>query len=231
VEDNSEIGIDILGEGSLIDRCTVADNGSTASHHGIDITSSALITRSVIRQNAGHGIRGASSATLNIVDNVVEDNTGSGISTFNALVIQNTVQDNGGRGIDASNGCTVRNNAVFSNGLSGIRTFAECVVQSNAVRGNNDTETAGEAGIWASSATLAADNVVGSNGLSNIQVSGSDSVIERNLMARCLVLGSGCTGLLITSGGNFYADNRLSGHNTNLDIAASNTDGGGNVTF
>ena len=71
------------------------------------------------------------------------------------------------------------------------------------------------------------DNVIKSNLQNNLYVDYYDNVVENNLVVLC----TAGNGIKFSFSGNFYANNRASGNNTNYANVATQTDGGGNVSF
>jgi hypothetical protein len=81
-------------------------------------------------------------------------------------------------------------------------------------------------GIRINSDTRVSDNLVTFSGVKNIDVGGSRSAIEHNLLA------SSAVGIAFAIDGSYYSDNRASGCTTPWDLGATpQTDGGGNVAF
>jgi hypothetical protein len=76
-------------------------------------------------------------ATGRVTSNVVDGNTGTGISATNgALVERNVVTRNGGLGIVVTNDALVNDNTVSGNAKSGVAAGSFAQVARNTVNGN-----------------------------------------------------------------------------------------------
>jgi len=196
-----------------------------------------------IREFGGDGIYEDNGEAHRLINVRVVDNAGIGIdlgggdhlvrsstvlgSGFGGIFVgaNSSIKDckitfNFGHGIELSMGCTVMANTVDFNLFHGIWTWGNCVVTDNIVSNNMLDGVAVE-----ENGSLVKNNTVFLNFENDIRVDGSHNVIEKNFISF-----SDC-GIRIEKSGNFYANNRATGNNTNYIIAPTNTDGSGNVSF
>jgi hypothetical protein len=241
-DSNANIGINLMGESHLVKDSTVANNGGS----GMSVGAATTVTGSTAHTNVGTGI--STGAGARVTGNTAYNNSAGGILTgFGATVIGNTAHNNNGDGISAGVGSTVTGNAAYFNGDDGIAVGGGATVSDNSVYLNNSTGIrAGNAstvtnntalqnngvvaaadggGIRVFSSSFVKGNTVSNNTTNGIYVAGVDIAVEDNLVT------SSTNGINFSSGGNFYANNRASGNTTDYFNGASQTDGGGNVSF
>ena len=153
-----ETGININGDGAIIESVRVASNGG----HGISIAS-GTVSANTVNKNGGDGIY---VGTGTVKGNTVYKNGGTGIIVDGGgTVSANTVNNNGGDGIYFGDDSTVSTNTVNHNGGHGIYFFAA----GGTVNGNTVSDN-GSDGIYNNDGTVIA-NTVTSNGGSGIVAS------------------------------------------------------------
>jgi len=144
----------------------------------------------------------------------------------NHLVKDCTIIGNGTEGMYVGSGSTVIDNGCYLNSSDGIGAVSGCTVIGNIASHNNESNAEWCAGIRVNDDCLVKGNTATGNKQNNICVGGDDNVIEENL-----VVDSTGNGINFWDTGNFYANNRASGNNTNYANTSGNKDGGGNVSF
>jgi parallel beta-helix repeat protein len=175
--------------------------------------------------NGSTGFNIGSSAT--VTGNTAYYNLGTGIlAGANSVVAQNAASNNIAHGISAGTGSTVIGNAVGDNISSGIVVGSGSTVTNNTAWANNQGNFSSSGGLRVDNDSLVKGNSLNGNLQNNIFVFGEDNAIEENLVT------DSTKGIQFwTTTGNFFANNRASGNTTNYFNAASQTDGGGNVSF
>jgi len=224
--DNGSGGIFAFSSGTLISECMAWGNKSV----GIAAGNNSIVRSSISRNNQGNGISAETGSA--VIGNSVYGNKGEyGISAGGSTVKENNVNDNADTGI-FSGSSTLIGNTVSGNGGWGILAQDGSTVLSNTVGMNNKTDSADKGGISVGDDCQIKGNTVVSNKRNNILVSGSDNMIEENLVTDSLG-GNGINFAHPSNGPqNFYANNRASGNGT--DYAGSPPTGKssvGNVSF
>ena len=165
--------------------------------------------------NGGYGLRAGLCCTVH--GNTCYDNGDDGIFVYETCtVIGNASYGNGGDGIYAYRVATITNNSCSTNDGNGIWANDGAMVIANTCRTNYG------AGIKAHVDCRVVDNTCHANGFgvanaAGIEVTGTDSSVERNL-----VVGND-TGIdCSTTTGNFIAANRAAGNSTDYSIATGN---------
>lgn len=207
-----QIGISIVGNGAMVDRCVL-----DGCDGGLSLTGdSALVARTVVKNdgNAGIWVSGIDVTVLKCVVDTVEDGSGIAVLSGQAKVIACTVRnipDDDGIYVDAEFTDLVGNDVRFvGDGFSGINVVAQSVeVTSNRVRDisgvgirlaasngtltNNVVERAGtshESGIAiiGAFATATGNKVQDCDG-SGIRVAFGNSTFTKNTVERCRLDG------------------------------------------
>jgi parallel beta-helix repeat protein len=196
-------GIVLFGKGNLVKDCTAGYN--VGSFGGIYGGWGGTVTGNTAYNNGGHGIRAADGSTV----------TG------------NTAYYNEGDGIGTDSNCTVAGNTVSNNKDNGIETASGCTVTGNTANYNNRSDSSDFAGIYVTDDCMVKGNTCHGNKRNNIYVDGSDNAIEEHLLTDC----SPGNGIYFNDIGNFYANNRFSGNDTDVANPGFQTNGGGNYPF
>lgn len=213
-------GIYLRGKNHLVKDCTIIGNGT----EGMYVGSGSTVIDNGCYLNSSDGIGAVSGCT--VIGNTCYENGGRGINVGSACSITgNTCYNNGSHGIYATDS-TVSGNTCCNNGEAGIYAFDGCMVTGNIASHNNESNAEWWAGIRLNDDCLVKGNTATGNKQNNICVGGDDNVIEENL-----VVDSTGNGINFWDTGNFYANNRASGNNTNYANTSGNKDGGGNVSF
>lgn len=223
---NGSGGIFAFTSGTLISECMAWGNNSV----GIAAGGNSIVRSSISRNNQGNGISAETGST--VIGNSVYGNKGEyGISAGGSTVKENNVNDNADTGI-FSGSSTLIGNTVSGNGGWGIQALDGSTVLSNTVSMNNKSDKSDKGGVSVGDDCQIKGNTVVSNKKNNIHVSGSDNLIEENLVTDSLG-GNGINFAHPANGPqNFYANNRASGNGT--DYAGSPPSGKssiGNVSF
>jgi len=158
---NGDDGIEVVnGNGILITRNYVADNGDPNPSTGEDENGIAIVTSlnvdigedglgNYIVRNADDGVDIKGSEFVSIVDNEIAFNGDDGIDiealggvrSGDILIERNWIHDNGGDGIEVSNSdrVTITDNLIEGNGDEGIdfENSRDALVSFNIVAGND----------------------------------------------------------------------------------------------
>jgi len=224
---NGSGGIFVFASGTLISECMAWGNSSV----GIATGSNSIIRSSIARNNQGNGISAETGSA--VIGNSVYGNKGEyGISAGGSTVRENNVNDNADTGIFAGSS-TLIGNTVSGNGGWGIQALDGSTVLSNTVSMNNKGDAPEKGGISVGDDCQIRGNTVISNKRNNIHISGSDNLIEENLVTDSLG-GNGINFAHPSNGPqNFFANNRASGNGTDYagNPPTGKADGGGNVSF
>ncbi len=223
---NGSGGIFSFSSGTLISECMAWGNSSV----GIAAGSNSIIRSSISRNNQGNGISAENGSS--VIGNTVYGNKGEyGISAGGSTIRENNVSDNADTGI-FSGSSTLIGNTVSGNGGWGIQALDGSTILSNTVSMNNKGNAPEKGGISVGDDCQIKGNTVVSNKRNNIHVSGSDNLIEENLVTDSLG-GNGINFAHPSNGPqNFFANNRASGNGT--DYAGNPPTGkanSGNVSF
>jgi len=186
VRDNGEVGISV-GEDSSISDC-VAYNNSTGIYADVGVT----ISRCTVSQNHEIGIYAGSGSTVN--DCSSRTNGVGFLLGSESVICGSTALNNTSDGIQTSYGCLIKNCSMGANGDDGIQVSSECHIENN----QSDYNVSG-AGIHA----LGEDNRIDGNSLTDNQI-----------------------GLRADMSGNLIIRNSASGNDTNYVMAAGNRVGG-----
>jgi parallel beta-helix repeat protein len=178
-----------------------------------------LVKDCTVLLNGGlDGLFAGGAAT--VTGNTVSVNEGNGLETLCGSTISgNTVSENGQNGIVLGSGCTVFDNTAAFNADCAITVLEGCTVTNNTALANGF----GIVG-WGDS-NLIKGNTLSYNSNTNIWIGGKSNAVEENLVT------SSQQGIYFDKTGNFYANNRASGNVSDYVNTASQTDGGGNISF
>jgi len=224
---NGSGGIFAFSSGTLVGECLASGNNSV----GIAVGANSIIRNSVSRANQGNGISAENGGS--IAGNTVYGNKGEyGISATGSTIKDNSVHENADTGIFAANS-TLVGNTVSGNAGWGIQATDGTTVLSNTVSINNKGDKADKGGISVADDCQIKGNTVVGNKQNNIHVSGSDNMIEENLVTDSLG-GNGINFAHPANGPqNFFANNRASGNGNNYagNPPTGKNNGGGNVSF
>ena len=223
----------------------IVSNGlpiSSLSYAGIYLKGQYhTIKECVVSKNGNEGIRVIGGSEIR--NNVVNENVGDGIwSNSSSVIIGNRIRGNFGNGIHSGYGSTVKENEIVVNQLSGINCRGECIIENNYLSANNNSNTLGEGGIISNifplSGSIGSLNVIKNNHLfynkrTGILLGGKNNVVENNQ-----VHGGGnstniINGITFGSSNNYFAHNRVGGHNLleyNLS-GLTQINGGDNISF
>jgi parallel beta-helix repeat protein len=203
------------GTGHRVIGVRVVSNG-----RGIVLRGSGHLVRDcTLVQNTSFGIHVGQACT--VTGNTCYENHNRGITTYsNCTVTGNTCCDNGNQGIlcEGSGGSTVTGNTCRGNWV-GIQVLDGCTVIGNTARKNKHS------GIFVRMGSLVRNNTLRANEQYNIYVEQLGNAIEGNLVTKSP------DGIYFNSGGNFFANNRASGNDSDYSNYEGNTDGGGNYSF
>ncbi len=151
---NGWLGIQLAGEGNLVQDCTSAGNGSTGIFGGYAST----LTGNTIYENQGYGVSAGRGCTL----------TG------------NTIYNNDDAGILADSRCLVAGNTVSHNNQSngaaqaGIKAGNSCLIKANNANYNNRNN------IYVSGSDNCIEENLVTNSTNGIKVSGTGNIIIKN---------------------------------------------------
>jgi hypothetical protein len=172
------------------------------------------------------------STSHGLIKDCIASYNGYGILGNNSLgvmVIGNSVYHND-IGIFTGNGETITGNTVTLSQYAGIELNGNSTATGNTVFYNNNSNNATNAGIVLyGSQNVLKGNTIGYNNQTNIIVEAVGNDIEENFIIAAYGTSNG---ILFTTSGNFYANNRATGNTTNYNLSGhTETDGGGNVGF
>jgi parallel beta-helix repeat protein len=203
VVDLSSSGIRLRGKGHLVKDCTAAHNYGD----GINVEYGCTVTGNTAYNNQNHGVRIQGGAT----------------------VIGNTAYSNQSDGINTPGCCVITNNTAYANQVDGIYAGSGSTVTNNTAYANNQGDSSSNGGIRVYYGCIVKGNTLKNNKQNHIYVTMSDNAIEENLLTAC-TFGNG---IYFNQTGNFYANNRASGNNTDYagSVPTGDGDGGGNVSF
>ena len=207
--------------GNMIYKLKVMGNG-----YGATMSGNANIADSCIfADNTSNGL---SLGTGGMIKNCTAYNNGStGLAAgSNSSLIGNVSYSNGGSGVSGDYACTIKENTVYGNTSAGIFANVGSMVLDNTIRYNNLGEADNLGGIRLSHHCVARGNTIYYNRVSGIYCYNYDNVIENNFL-------SGSTyGIYFRAAGSCYVNNRFADISTlNVYNSASQTDGGGNISF
>lgn len=134
IHNNGYIGIRFASVDTLVDGCTVSENGDI----GIFVNMSGTVSASKVFSNSSYGIYTGQSS--NIINNTAYDNGADGIYVdAGSYVSNNTAYDNASDGIDGNYGCTIIGNTAYANDQNGIECTSGCTIKNNTAYYNTDT--------------------------------------------------------------------------------------------
>jgi len=207
VHDNVCIGNGQAGINSAIGNSVIDNICSSNDNHGIVTDDANTITGNTCFDNDYNGIQAqggstiiGNSCTLNHVDGIYVGDNYAPRST-GCTIRNNSCNENTGNGINGDVGSLVEQNTCTENGLDGIKAWSNCRIVDNLCD-RNGRSVAASAGI---------------------HVQSGGNTIEGNTVA------DAGKGVLVDAAGNYIASNRARGNTTNYSIAASNTQGSGDL--
>lgn len=214
----------ILADGSDTHGFRLIDMrvGSNSSYGIFLFGDGHYVSRCAVSNNGGPGLFVSKGGT--ITHNVANGNGGRGITATNASIVDNTASFNGTDGIRGTDS-NIIGNTTNNNERIGIDCNAG-KVENNVASGNNDSNSTSGGGIRIQGNCYVHDNSLDFNNQASINATTfSGSVIVENRL-----FGSD-RGLWLQSSGNFYDNNWAANNTTDYDVAAGNTDGGGNISY
>jgi trimeric autotransporter adhesin len=206
VENFNNYGVDLNSPDTRIsnsvfknnDRAIVATSGSTGSiiSNNIITTDTASpwgsiylvsvaavsVTDNTIRSNTAPGIRVDTSTRVNITGNIIDGNTGNGITggISQGVISGNVISNNTAHGISVTGSeTTVSSNKIHNNGGTGGSHGIIVSGSRNTVSGNDITDTAGTGNainISSGTANLLSNNRYSGTGASSIADSGTGTI-------------------------------------------------------
>lgn len=144
-------GLDLYGEGAVIDQCVAAENAGK----GINTGSGASITRSTSMNNGSSGIS-AGSGSL-VTGNVTSFNGGSGIyvNGTGSTIMGNFSYSNTNHGISSDAASLVKNNTAYGNVNFGIQFGDYSLSLTNVAYDNGTNMTSSCTGCMISASNVA----------------------------------------------------------------------------
>ena len=209
VASNSNNGIQITGQGSIINSTTFGNQfgGIVVGERSTILGCVVVNTTNGIGISAGHGsiIRDTQSVS----------NSSHGLSASMAAVIEHcTVSENGGRGIMATTGSLISDCVVFGNTGHGIFVTDDCTVINNQVTSNGASGT--DSGIMVNGTrTRVERNNATSNTTTGIRTASGGNFIVNNSAKANLA------NFVFTAGDTYGPTNVTTGSITNLNPYAN----------
>jgi parallel beta-helix repeat protein len=169
----------------------ISGNNISDNYWGITVwrSNNTSIIGNQIVNNIGDGIEEYESESNTIAHNLIKNNKGSGIYhrylVSNDRISSNQIIGNQGSGIfNESNNCTITDNYVFENAVSGISVNSNCVIARNNITSNGPkTPKYQGVGLSFRSNCTIIDNDVSKNNRGIWTYDGEGNIIVGNIVA------------------------------------------------
>jgi parallel beta-helix repeat protein len=169
--------------GSIISNNIITtDTGSVWGSIYMASVAAVSVTDNTIRSNTAPGIRVDTSTRVNITGNIIDGNTGNGITAgiSQGVISGNVISNNTAHGISVTGSeTTVSSNKIHNNGGTGGSHGIIVSGSRNTVSGNDITDTAGTGNainISSGTANLLSNNRYSGTGASSIADSGTGTI-------------------------------------------------------
>jgi len=217
----------VLSNNTTARACLSVANSTS----GFLVPTNGVLVECCARQNGSAGFTTGNGVAL--IGCSARANSGSGFSIGSAGTVQGcTAIGNGGLGFSIAQSSTIHESSASDNQLGGFVIGIGGVAIGCSARGNIGNGMLLQGGAMAEQCVTASNSTNGIEAISDnrvvaclcrlnlaagIRVSGSDCLIERNLIT------DNATGMLVTVGGNFIAANRCSGNSSvNWNLVSGN---------
>jgi len=208
-------------EGIKIENIRTFSNGQ----YGIFLNGKGhTIIESTIFNNSLGGVHVQKGS--NILTNTVYGNEGHGIDAFEGSILtQNIIYNNNLTGITTGSAAKVQGNTCYLNAGSGIVASTGSLVSDNIVYGNNTDNIPAQGGILVSGNVTLQSNQVSQNLDQNILVSGTNNIIQDNIINQSEI------GINFGNAENFYSGNKATNNTISYSgsLPSGNLDAGNNV--